>query len=71
MVLRASHRPLALEHCMWLVTCAFYFAPSAVTILRKICNHPDLIEEQKHMIDDFGAVHRSGKLKVGAAVGRV
>ena len=56
---------------MWLVTCAFYFAPSAVTILRKICNHPDLIEEQKHMIDDFGAVHRSGKLKVGAAVGLV
>lgn len=34
---------------------------AAVTVLRKICNHPDLVEEEKPA--DYGNWRRSGKLR--------
>lgn len=42
---------------------------SGIDILRKICNHPDLIEDESDMqVVDYGAADKSGKLIVVAAL---
>jgi DNA excision repair protein ERCC-6 len=40
---------------------------SGIDILRKICNHPDLVESENDC-DDYGAAEKSGKLVVVAAL---
>ncbi|XP_052170054.1 LOW QUALITY PROTEIN: protein CHROMATIN REMODELING 8 [Diospyros lotus] len=42
---------------------------SGIDVMRKICNHPDLLErEYSHQNPDYGNLERSGKMKVVAQV---
>jgi len=44
-------------------------ALQGIDILRKICNHPDLLERKhKQQASDYGATHASGKLAVTAKI---
>lgn len=44
-------------------------ALQGIDILRKICNHPDLLDRRsKQQASDYGATHASGKLAVTAKV---
>jgi DNA excision repair protein ERCC-6 len=35
---------------------------SGIDILRKICNHPDLIDQKGAKVEDYGAIEKSGKV---------
>ena len=46
-------------------------ALAGIDIMRKICNHPDLLERTKYEgTEDYGNPERSGKLTVALKVGR-
>ncbi|KAJ3023869.1 hypothetical protein HKX48_000055 [Thoreauomyces humboldtii] len=42
-----------------------------IDIMRKICNHPDLLDKEAVDNEDYGAVERSGKMKVVQALLRM
>ena len=46
-------------------------ALAGIDILRKLCNHPDLLQRSTwENADDYGNIERSGKLIVAMKVGR-
>ena len=59
-------RPSCLLHCA-----GDRNALAGIDILRKICNHPDLLERTKYEgTEDYGNPERSGKLTVALKVCR-